>query len=208
MTLEQINERVSQLNNEVARLNSQRAVNLGKRETLQAQLDSAIRAYNDAYGASIDVSTLDSEIASVTADTEKAVMHMEKVLACINSGDIAGAEQLLGVEQSSTAQQAVAPHVEATPQAVAEPVVEPVVTPPVIEPVVNTVPAPPQASAIPQIVIEPVVQEFVTPQAAVEPVVVSPVEVVAPPPVNDASPAPMSFGAILGGTPFNPQGVN
>lgn len=198
MTLEQINERVSQLNNEVARLNSQRAVNLGKRETLQAQLDSAIRAYNDAYGASIDVSTLDSEIASVTADTEKAVMHMEKVLACINSGDIAGAEQLLGVEPSSATQPLV------TPQAV----VEPVVAPPVIEPVVNTVPAPPQASAIPQTVIEPVVQEFVTPQAAVEPVVVSHVEVVAPPPVNDASPAPMSFGAILGGTPFNPQGVN
>ena len=198
MTLEQINERVSQLNNEVARLNSQRAVNLGKRETLQAQLDSAIRAYNDAYGASIDVSTLDSEIASVTADTEKAVMHMEKVLACINSGDIAGAEQLLGVEPSSATQPL------ATPQAV----VEPIVAPPVIEPVVNTVPAPPQASAIPQTVIEPVVQEFVTPQAVVEPVVVSPVEVVAPPPVNDASPAPMSFGAILGGTPFNPQGVN
>ena len=198
MTLEQINERVSQLNNEVARLNSQRAVNLGKRETLQAQLDSAIRAYNDAYGASIDVSTLDSEIASVTADTEKAVMHMEKVLACINSGDIAVAEQLLGVEPSSATQPL------ATPQAV----VEPVVAPPVIEPVVNTVPAPPQASAIPQTVIEPVVQEFVTPQAAVEPVVVSPVEVVAPPPVNDASPAPMSFGAILGGTPFNPQGAN
>lgn len=198
MTLEQINERVSQLNNEVARLNSQRAVNLGKRETLQAQLDSAIRAYNDTYGASIDVSTLDSEIASVTADTEKAVMHMEKVLACINSGDIAGAEQLLGVEPSSATQPL------ATPQAV----VEPVFAPPVIEPVVNTVPAPPQASAIPQTVIEPVVQEFVTPQAAVEPVVVSPVEVVAPPPVNDASPAPMSFGAILGGTPFNPQGVN
>lgn len=198
MTLEQINERVSQLNNEVARLNSQRAVNLGKRETLQAQLDSAIRAYNDTYGASIDVSTLDSEIASVTADTEKAVMHMEKVLACINSGDIAGAEQLLGVEPSSATQPL------ATPQAV----VEPVVAPPVIEPVVNTVPAPPQASAIPQTVIEPVVQEFVTPQAAVEPVVVSPVEVVAPPPVNDASPAPMSFGVILGGTPFNPQGVN
>lgn len=198
MTLEQINERVSQLNNEVARLNSQRAVNLGKRETLQAQLDSAIRVYNDAYGASIDVSTLDSEIASVTADTEKAVMHMEKVLACINSGDIAGAEQLLGVEPSSATQPL------ATPQAV----VEPVVAPPVIEPVVNTVPAPPQASAIPQTVIEPVVQEFVTPQAAVEPVVAPPVGVVAPPPVNDASPAPMSFGAILGGTPFNPQGVN
>ena len=198
MTLEQINERVSQLNNEVARLNSQRAVNLGKRETLQAQLDSAIRAYNDTYGASIDVSTLDSEIASVTADTEKAVMHMEKVLACINSGDIAGAEQLLGVEPSSATQPL------ATPQAV----VEPVVAPPVIEPVVNTVPAPPQASAIPQTVIEPVVQEFVTPQAAVEPVVAPPVEVVSPPPVNDASPAPMSFGAILGGTPFNPQGVN
>lgn len=198
MTLEQINERVSQLNNEVARLNSQRAVNLGKRETLQAQLDSAIRAYNDTYGASIDVSTLDSEIASVTADTEKAVMHMEKVLACINSGDIAGAEQLLGVEPSSATQPL------ATPQAV----VEPVVAPPVIEPVVNTVPAPPQASAIPQTVIEPVVQEFVTPQAVVEPVVASPVGVVTPPPVNDASPAPMSFGAILGGTPFNPQGVN
>ena len=198
MTLEQINERVSQLNNEVARLNSQRAVNLGKRETLQAQLDSAIRAYNDAYGASIDVSTLDSEIASVTADTEKAVMHMEKVLACINSGDIAGAEQLLGVEPSSATQPL------ATPQAV----VEPVVAPPVVEPVVNTVPAPPQASAIPQTVIEPVVQEFVTPQAVVEPVVAPPVGVVAPPPVNDASPAPMSFGAILGGTPFNPQGVN
>ena len=202
MTLEQINERVSQLNNEVARLNSQRAVNLGKRETLQAQLDSAIRAYNDAYGASIDVSTLDSEIASVTADTEKAVMHMEKVLACINSGDIAGAEQLLGVEPSSATQPL------ATPQAVVEPVVEPVVAPPVIDPVVNTVPAPPQASAIPQTVIEPVVQEFVTPQAAVEPVVAPPVGVVAPPPVNDTSPAPMSFGAILGGTPFNPQGVN
>lgn len=198
MTLEQINERVSQLNNEVARLNSQRAVNLGKRETLQAQLDSAIRAYNDTYGASIDVSTLDSEIASVTAATEKAVMHMEKVLACINSGDIAGAEQLLGVEPSSATQPL------ATPQTV----VEPVVAPPVIEPVVNTVPAPPQASAIPQTVIEPVVQEFVTPQAVVEPVVASPVGVVTPPPVNDASPAPMSFGAILGGTPFNPQGVN
>lgn len=201
MTLEQINSRVSQLNNEVSRLNSQRAVNLGKRETLQAQLDNAIKAYNETYGANIDVSGLDTEIATVTADTEKAVLHMEQVLGLINAGNIEEAEKLLGVEPANTqtvasqavehtVTQTVEPAVQPMQQAVVEPVVQPVVEP-VVQPVVEPV-------------IQPIVQPVITPEVVAPPT--PPAGIPTPPPVVDNNPAPMSFGAILGGTPFNPQG--
>ena len=215
MTLEQLNSRVSQLNNEVSRLNSQRAINLGKRETLQAQLDNAIKAYNETYGANIDVAGLDNEIATVTADTEKSVLHMEQVLGFINAGNIEEAEKLLGVEPANTQtvspqvkEPAVTQTVEPTITQAVEPVVQPVVETviqPVVEPVAQAVVEP-----IVQTVAQPVAQPVITPEVVVpQPVVTPPTPpagIPTPPPVVDSNPAPMSFGAILGGTPFNPQG--
>ena len=232
MTLEQINSRVSQLNNEVSRLNSQRAINLGKRETLQAQLDNAIKAYNETYGANIDVAGLDNEIATITADTEKSVLHMEQVLGLINAGNIEEAEKLLGVEPANTqtvVPQAVEPAViqtvEPTATQVAEPVVQPmqqaVIEPAVqpmqqavIEPAVQPIAQPvvqPMQQAVVEPAVQPIAQPVITPEVVVpQPVVTPPTPpagIPTPPPVVDSNPAPMSFGALLGGTPFNPQGV-
>ena len=57
-SLEQINSRIAVLNSTSQRVNNERQVNIGKKETLKKQLDDAIKLYQEKYGVALSVDTL------------------------------------------------------------------------------------------------------------------------------------------------------
>lgn len=86
MELTQLNQRIAVANAESKRLNNERAVNIGKRETLEKQLNDAIHLYNETYNSSLDVNSLNAEIEKVAKEKEQEVSNIETVLGLIKSG--------------------------------------------------------------------------------------------------------------------------
>lgn len=217
--INELNQKIAFLNAECQRVNNERAVNIGKHDTLSKQLESAIKSYNEKYGKNITVDSLEQEIKAVMSAKEKEIANLEAVLNAIKSGDYNTANNLVNgvvietkVEEPSVEApvQVEVPKVEApvvetpvspatspiaTPAFVApsnpEPVAPPVV-PPVVEPVV-----PPVVEPIAPPVVEPVAPPVMTP-----PPVMSAPPQMTPPPVAAPNGAPKSFAAILGGTAF------
>lgn len=106
MSIDAIRQRISVINAETARLNTQRNQNIGKRETLQKQLSDAFALYEKNYGVKLTVETLQSELNSVTKKKEEELSKIEQILNLINAGDIAGANNLAGVvDTTHTAQE-------------------------------------------------------------------------------------------------------
>lgn len=256
----QINQRIAVLNAESKRLNNERAVNIGKKETLQKQLDEALAHYKTTYGVELTEANLQSEINRVSGDKIKEIEKIETVLNLIKAGQYDEANALVNgtptqietpvtqtetpVSQSTIQTETpvaqpetpVAPVVQPQPTASAQPVVtETVPTPPVIEtpvatpPVMESVPTPPVIEtpvATPPILGTPVAESVPTPPVIEEPVGVPPtlgtptlsgldtsVPDLGMPPADPVAPQPStsgqpiaSFNAILGGSPFKPQG--
>lgn len=86
MDLTQLNQRIAVANAESQRINNERAVNIGKKETLEKQLQDAITRYNTTYNTSIDVSSLTSEIERVAKEKEEEVSNIESILSLIKEG--------------------------------------------------------------------------------------------------------------------------
>lgn len=231
MDLTQLNQRIAVANAESQRINNERAVNLGKKETLEKQLQDAITHYNATYNTNITVASLNAEIERVAKEKELEVANIESVLALIKEGRFDEAQQKVsGVvptsqSVSSTPQNAVPQpttpalgDIPVSPQATTPAIGEPVVVPtaPVVEKTV-------EQSVVPT---APVIEESVTPPTA--PVITSSVPnmeepttpvgappVIGKPPVapnlgNTVTPPPTapvtSFNAILNGSQFKPQG--
>lgn len=95
--IEEITKRISVANAESKRLNNERQVNIGKKETLTQQLNDAIKKYNTTYGTSITVDTLNAEIERVSAIKEKEVSTVENILSLIQSGQYEEAKKAAGV---------------------------------------------------------------------------------------------------------------
>lgn len=226
-----LNQRIAIANAESKRINNERQVNIGKRETLQQQLNSALQKYETDYGKKLSVDSLDAEISAVSTAKEKEIESIENMLTMIKEGRYAEAEAIVSPE-ASVAQPEVSvvqPEVN-----VAQPVVQPApieveVSKPVAE---QPVTRPTPQTAINQPVASPVMQEPVAPQTIATPPTVSmseptmPVspapapQLVTPPTLSGlnmpASPklsgldvqpekpkqTPSSFQAILGGTAF------
>ena len=196
--INELRQRIAVANSESKRLNSERAINLGKKDTLTKQLDTALKSYNEKYGKNITINTLNAELEAVTIAKEQEVKTIEAIIDAINNGNYEEANKLSGVVTKS---EGVTPAI--SEPVVAQPVVEPV-TQPVVEPVT-------------QPVVEPVTQ----PDTPVAPTPVAPTPVAPPtapsglnmptPPslsgldisVPDTNPAPPSFQAIIGGTAFD-----
>ena len=60
-TVQEITQRIAAANAEVKRLNNERNVNLGKRETLTAQLNNTLAKYSQQYGVALTVDNLQKE---------------------------------------------------------------------------------------------------------------------------------------------------
>ena len=198
-SLSEITKRIEEINKLSKQLNNERAVNIGKREALEKQLQDAVHTYNETYNSSLDVSRLDEEIERVVADKEKEVENIEGMLALIREGRydeaqaLAGGKETNGVVNSSTNLTANTPVVSTqnVPN-VDSPAVSPVmgvtngVVPPVMETphgVVNTTESP----VVPPPVAPPVIGKPSTPDNSIP------------------APPPTSFNAILGGSMFKPQ---
>lgn len=243
MEIAQINQRIAVLNADSKRINNDRAVSIGKKETLQKQMNDALAAYKAKYGVELTEANLQSEIDRVSAEKLKEVEQIESVLNLIKLGQYDEANALVNdtptVKEESTPVQEVpvTPVVEQPQSSVpTTPVQESIPTPPDLgipaEPIpaapVESVPTPPDLG-----IPTPPVQESVhTPPdlglhepptlgtpVATPPVLGTPTESIPTPPVEPSLGVPpvaptsapsgqpiASFNAILGGSPFKPQG--
>lgn len=200
MNVDELRGRISTVNATVAKLNEQRSRNQGMRETLEKQKASAIATYAEKYGVDLTQVSIEEEFARVMQDKEREVGLLEKVITCINSGDYATANQLMGTEegqaqpiQNASQSQAVAqpqPQVQATPQS---------------QPTV----APPQFTAPAQPPVEPAMESITPPQAPKVEVPMSGVDTLTPPPMMGVGEIPTPVAPPAGITPpvSQPTGV-
>ena len=210
--INELRQRIAVANSESKRLNSERAINLGKKDTLTKQLDTALKSYNEKYGKNITINTLNAELEAVTIAKEQEVKTIEAIIDAINSGNYEEANKLSGVvTKSEGVTPAISEPVVAQPvaptsvtQTVAQPVAQPVVEPvtqPVVEPVMPSAPTP---------VAPPVANTPVAPTPVAPPTAPSGLNMPTPPSLSgldisvpDTNPAPPSFQAIIGGTAFD-----
>lgn len=224
MSIEEIRNRISVINSETARLNTQRNQNIGRQETLRKQLNDAFDLYNKNYGVELTVDNLQSELDSVTRKKEEELNKIEQILNFIKSGNIAEANKLAGVEDVDsqpltgveTTQEptpvAQPPQAEVgitqEPTPVAQPPqLQAPLTPPMSESVAPPV-APPTAP--PSMVLTgaetldmgmPALEGFTKPSlGSLTPPSTATEEKVAPPKTNI-----QDFSAILNGTAFKPN---
>lgn len=170
MEISQINQRIAVLNADSKRINNDRAVSIGKKETLQKQMNDALAAYKAKYGVDLTEANLQAEIDRVSAEKLKEVEQIEAVLNLIKLGQYDEANALVSgtpvqaeepatpassgvVEQPTVPVQETAPIKEAVPTppdlgTPSAPVQESVPTPPV-QPVQESVPTSPVQESIP-----------------------------------------------------------
>lgn len=236
MEIAQINQRIAVLNADSKRINNDRAVSIGKKETLQKQMNDALAAYKEKYGVELTEANLQSEIDRVSAEKLKEVEQIESVLNLIKLGQYDEANALVNgtpaVKESVPVKETpVAPVIE-QPVETAQPVQENIPTPPDLgiptPPVQESIPTPPDLG-IPTPPIQesiPTPPDLRTPAESIPtpPVLGTPAESIptppdlgiptppvepslSVPPVANTSGQPIaSFNAILGGSPFKPQG--
>lgn len=135
-TVQEITQRIAAANAEVKRLNNERNVNLGKRETLTAQLNNTLAKYSQQYGVALTVDNLQKEMQRVLQEKENETTLIENMLALIKEGKYEDAERLANPDAFVESNTAPTPTVEPTPTPTVEPTpVAPTPTPtPTVEP--------------------------------------------------------------------------
>lgn len=151
MELAQLNSRISVVNSESKRLNEARQVNIGKRATLEQQLNDAFATYKQHYGVDLTIENLASEQQRVATAKEKEVSDLEHVINLIKAGNYDEATKYISGGVASNEQQAVQP-AETQPvveQQVAQPVTPQQPVAPQVEqpatPIAQTTPVAPVA---------------------------------------------------------------
>lgn len=119
MNHEELLQRVNTLNEKSKKLNQQRMQNIGRKEALQKQLDTALSQYNEKYGTTLTVEEVDAELTRVASELEGQVANVESVITAIETGNYAEAERIVTPsteggtsEQSNTVAPAETPVVE------------------------------------------------------------------------------------------------
>ena len=96
MNIDEVKQKIEATNVQSEKLNKERQINIGKKETYTTQLDKALSDYKKAYGVELTVKNLTSELERVKAEKERELALVEGMIACINNGDYNGARQLAG----------------------------------------------------------------------------------------------------------------
>lgn len=168
MEISQINQRIAVLNADSKRINNDRAVSIGKKETLQKQMNDALAAYKAKYGVDLTEANLQAEIDRVSAEKLKEVEQIEAVLNLIKLGQYDEANALV----NGTPVQAEEPATPVSSVVVEQPIVpvqetaqvkEAVPTPPDLDTPVESVPTPPVQSIQESIPTPPVQESIPTP---------------------------------------------
>lgn len=132
MNLEQINQRISQVNEESKRLNNERQISIGRKETLTQQLNEALESYSKKYGVSITPDTLEAEVNRVMQLKQAELENVERVLNLIKEGKYEEAKGVVNpVQNEQLAQQQVITQADSQVPSNAEPVSPPSALPPV-----------------------------------------------------------------------------
>lgn len=225
VNMEEIRQRISVINAQSSQINNTRSVNLGRKQTLESQLDNLIKTYNSKYGVQLTPETLEEEIVKVANEKEAECTKLSGVLEAINAQDYTRANQLLGIsveEPAKEVAQTVANAGQAVEQ-VSQPVAVEPVTPVQVQSeeivkeaveaqgavVVESVAQPVVAEPVSQPVVPPVSQ---TVESPVVPPIVQPAQaveesVVAPPMFNGGVSAPPTMGGVAPLTPPSGFGV-
>ena len=116
-TVQEITQRIAAANAEVKRLNNERNVNLGKRETLTTQLNNTLAKYSQQYGVALTVDNLQSEMQRVLKEKENETALIENMLALIKEGKYEDAERLANPDAVVETNPTVSTSVEPTPVA-------------------------------------------------------------------------------------------
>ena len=98
MTAVELNERIAKANAMCDKLNNERQMNLGKKETLTTQLNAALKEYTELYGVPLTVETLNMELQRVQSEKEAEVEKVEKIIQLIGDGNYIEARRLAGEE--------------------------------------------------------------------------------------------------------------
>lgn len=168
MEISQINQRIAVLNADSKRINNDRAVSIGKKETLQKQMNDALAAYKAKYGVDLTEANLQAEIDRVSAEKLKEVEQIEAVLNFIKLGQYDEANALV----NGTPVQAEEPATPASSGVVEQPTVpvqetapikEAVPTPPDLGTQVESVPTPPVQPVQESVPTSPVQESIPTP---------------------------------------------
>lgn len=174
MSIEEIRNRISVINSETARLNTQRNQNIGRQETLKKQLNDAFDLYKKNYGVELTAENLQSELDSVTKKKEEELNKIEQILNFIKSGNITEANKLAGVEEQVSATEVYREVIQsANDEAVTQPVFTETVIPP-NAPVASPTPTPvvqtpqfqaPPTPPVPETIAPPVAPPVAPPKA-------------------------------------------
>lgn len=151
-TVQEITQRIAAANAEVKRLNNERNVNLGKRETLTAQLNNTLAKYSQQYGVALTVDNLQKEMQRVLQEKENETTLIENMLALIKEGKYEDAERLANPDAFVESNTAPTPTVESTPVA-PTPTVEP--TPVAPTPTAEPTPVSPLPNLSEEVMPEP-----------------------------------------------------
>jgi uncharacterized phage infection (PIP) family protein YhgE len=95
--MELINK-INSLNNEVKRLNNERNVALGKKETLTQQLNQGLADYNAKFQTNISVDTIEAELTKVSGEVKAKVNKLETAITQIKSGNFTEANSTLEIK--------------------------------------------------------------------------------------------------------------
>lgn len=151
MEISQINQRIAVLNADSKRINNDRAVSIGKKETLQKQINDALAAYKAKYGVDLTEANLQAEIDRVSDEKLKEVEQIEAVLNLIKLGQYDEANALVSGTPVQAEEQVTPTNAGVVQETV--PVKEAVPTPPDLgtpsAPVQESVPTPPVQESIP-----------------------------------------------------------
>lgn len=93
---EELLAKVQSLNAKSKELNTLRQQNIGKKETLQNQLDSYLKKYAEMTGKQLSIDDIDAEIEATAKVLEEDVANVERVISMIESGDYESANKMVG----------------------------------------------------------------------------------------------------------------
>lgn len=168
MEISQINQRIAVLNADSKRINNDRAVSIGKKETLQKQMNDALAAYKAKYGVDLTEANIQAEIDRVSAEKLKEVEQIEAVLNLIKLGQYDEANALVNgtpvqAEEPATPVSSVVVEQPTVPVQETAQVKEAVPTPPDLDTPVESVPTPPVQSIQESIPTPPAKKSIPTP---------------------------------------------
>ena len=94
MQMNELMGTIETLNAKVGNLNSQRLTDLGKKETLEKQLATAVADYKSTYGVELTKDNIDSECSKVETDLIQRSNKLSKLISLIESGNYTEADKL------------------------------------------------------------------------------------------------------------------